>query len=287
MIDLTWSGERWLGQISIAVRQVRGRISQDQLKLGQEPIIWLQLPGDAAVRTVDNGKMSCDMRAASTLVEVACFIYQHPLPAGVTSISIPLRWEPPYDWTQLGERRMLFFRGSSTDSALPSTITFRTNIEDTEIAEAMPAPRTQLRDTATWVLPPVPGTPAAAADPERLTEITLVDRDTRFIAQQAVTVLAIGAGTLFGLLAQFSAEARLEVPATRAPNEREPARTDATQRSSGTQRQEADGKKHSMEGAWALKRRRAGRRPTKWALLLLPIALILRRRRRNRLRRTP
>jgi hypothetical protein len=280
-IDLTWNGQRWIGHILIDVHQSEKRAPiREGAALSDDPeiLFYFQLPHDVHLPLFESAGLECRMTAVSTLVEAGCFLYS-PLPVGTMSLRIPLAWEPAYDWTQLGERRMIFFRGGSSDSSL----TLRTNIDSTEIAEARPSPIVLLRNMATWDLSKSSVSVNKASSEERLTEITLVDNHTRFVAQQAVTVLAIGAGTLIGLLAQSSAGAKQDTATSGGTNEEKTSGVHE-----GPNRSERQGSRTLYDitptrNVREPRRRRTLARAVKLALFVaLPIVVVLRKRRRNR-----
>lgn len=225
-------------------------------------------------------------------MQASCSIRRR-LTQETTSLSVPVSWEPDYDWTQLGERRIVFFRGDTSQFAskaagsggapFPTILTFHTDITEAEIATAMPAPQDLLRNRASWSLPSGSG----ASDfrypprPDRLTEITLVDNHTRFIAQQAVTVLAIGAGTLFGLLAQSAAGTENQGSHSGGTSSGEDVADDSRSESNTAQRNQRR-PIPSKDGVAGARRRRTSCWPAKTLLMIVSVVAIFRKYGRTR-----
>lgn len=182
------------------------------------------------VASIENDNIRCKRDAAETFVQASCSIRRR-LTQETRSLSVPVSWEPDYDWTQHGERRIVFFRGDTSQFAskaagsggapFPTILTFHTDITEAEIATAMPAPQDLLRNRASWSLPSGSG----ASDfrypprPDRLTEITLVDNPHALLPNRRLQYWRL----VRELSSAFSLN-RLKGPRTKAPILGGPAR---------------------------------------------------------------
>lgn len=203
--------EWWWGSVKISGNRRQGDLEQVSLPL----VLRIRLPKDAIlVPPDDGGSAPCVPQPGAESMDLLCTL--QPVAQGASfDLSMNFWWRPELPRLRLGEKYLRLLRLPPEEVAKgfpmanrdhpPPLLSVFVNSKRTEIRSGNPESYYSLLAGYSWRLDFPDGYG------QQYVDLTLVNRQVRYFADQAPNLFALGGGLLLGLLVEPLSERRREV----------------------------------------------------------------------------
>ena len=210
-ISLARIGDTWQGKITVRAYVHYGK-PRPREPLGFEVVMPRNSYIDLTNRASSTNGTKCSKLASVDLEIVSCSM---SLRNGENTIILESDWTPDWEYVRLGEERTTFLLegGSFGDYSVTAdrpapVLTLQVDPVVNEISDAQPLPAYQLPRLVSWSL---------FQEGRTITEITLIDRRLRFLADQGIEIILLALGLLLVLVVESRVAESVED--TAAPSE--------------------------------------------------------------------